>query len=132
MTENSGYKGTRMSLRAHVNFPCTFENPEFRINGRVIQLSEGGMLFSCVEDLKVNTKGIFTLRVFKEDSPVWVSGEVIYKLEERVKTSPQNRYGIRFKDMNDAIKEMIGRALRSEKLRERYSSKNHTEDDEGA
>lgn len=127
MSEDSNKKRARMSLRAKVNIRSTFETPAFKVHGSVTQLSEGGMLFCCQEELSINTRGIFMMRLFADEAPVWVSAEVIYRLEEKAQDAKARRYGVKFRDLSPSILEMIGRVLRSARLKERYSSKDNNE-----
>ncbi len=113
-----------------MDISATFETPQLKVEGTVTQLSEGGLLFCCQEELSINTKGIFALRLFADEAPLWVAAEVIYRLEDKAQDAKARRYGVKFRDLSPAILEVIGRALRSARLKERYSSKNNSEDED--
>ena len=110
-----------MHRRLDVNITALFEAGPVRVEGIVKQISEGGLLFYCNEDLIDNSEGIFRLSVFDNEPAISLPGRLAYKLSPKHGTALK-RYGVRFVDMDESSKEAISRAVRFATMRQRYYS----------
>lgn len=124
-------KNYRMSRRVPVYFPAIFKSGDMDTEGMVVQVSQGGILFHCPEEIDVKSRGTFCLKAFPNEPDLDVEGEVVYRLYDR---EVENRggmikYGICFLEPDNARKEVIDRIIRYATIRERYfnNDSDHTE-----
>jgi hypothetical protein len=115
-------KKLRMSRRVPVSFPAFIKLGTRSLEGIVRQISEGGMLFTCRAELEVNTKGVFSLKVFDDEPDIVIEGELLYRrLKEENDPEQELLYGVKFTDRDSSIREEIARVIRFATVRERYS-----------
>lgn len=121
-------KNSRMSKRVPVNVSASFTSGDFRAEGVVLQMSEGGMLFCCPGDIDVMSKGRFTLKLFANEDDLELDCEIIHRLYENDKAKDALiKYGVRFLDPDKSKKEVIDRVIRFATMRDRYFSKRPTD-----
>lgn len=115
-------KKLRMSRRLPVSFPAFVESGPETLEGVVRQISEGGMLFACSAELEVNTRGLFSLKVFDDEPDIVIEGELLYRrVGEENDQGQQLLYGVKFTDRDSSTREEIARVIRFATVRERYS-----------
>lgn len=111
----------RKSKRFDVSFSAYFKNDSGRIDGSIIQMSEGGAIFVTGAHLAVRATGQLNIYAFQGEPAVEVSGEVIYTLRKGTEGDAVYRYGVRFSGVDKAAKEALAKIFMFVELRNRYS-----------
>jgi c-di-GMP-binding flagellar brake protein YcgR len=115
-------KKLRMSRRLPVSFSAFIKSGTGTLEGVVRQISEGGMLFTCRAELEVDTRMLFSLKVFDDEPDIVIEGELLYRRVEKENDQGQELlYGVKFTDRDSSIREEIARVIRFATVRERYS-----------
>jgi len=113
---------SRYSRRVPAHYGAVLKVPAGPIEGTVIQVSEGGVLFLSHKPVEIDTKAVLSMRVFANEPEVEFEGVLIYRLKER-EAAGTFVYGVRFEGLDDLQKDEIARVLRYSAVKDRYASK---------
>lgn len=122
VTGEAVMKKLRMSRRVPVRLIVVIESAAVTVDGVVREISEGGMLFLCLSEFEVKTKGVFNLKVFDNEPDIVLEGELLYRrLESEDDPGQGFLYGVQFTEQGESAKENIAKIVRFVTVRERYS-----------